>query len=205
MRQVFIANPKGGCGKTTIAVHVAAHFAVKGKRVALIDHDALKSSSDWLKSRPASRPVIASMVTHGDNPIDTGDNDWIIHDLPAAWNLKNVDSLINAGDRVLIPVLSSPNDIKACLRFVMDLYRTGSLDKDIKYGFVANRIKMHTRYFEVLKEFLSRMELPLVACLRDTQNYVHCMNAGLSIFELPKSRVLIDVNQWSKLTRWLET
>lgn len=46
MGQIFIANPKGGCGKTTVAVQLAGFYANMARSVQLVDHDAQRSSLD---------------------------------------------------------------------------------------------------------------------------------------------------------------
>ncbi len=40
MKVITLSNEKGGVGKTTIATHIAAGLAVRGKRVLMIDADA---------------------------------------------------------------------------------------------------------------------------------------------------------------------
>lgn len=203
MNQIFVANPKGGCGKTTISTQLASYYSLQGYSVLLVDHDAQRSSSDWLASRPASLAPIQLLATPVDTPVDDDCADVVVHDMPAAWSLAHVVDIIHPGDKVLIPVLPSPTDIKACLRFIMSLHRAGMMERAIDAGMIANRARTHTRYFKVLLEFLERMDLPLLATLRDTQNYVRAMDRGLSIFDLPPARVARDIDQWQSILQWL--
>ena len=54
MLKVLIASSKGGCGKTTLATHLAAHYAVGGKNTVLVDCDRLGSSRRWCERRAGS-------------------------------------------------------------------------------------------------------------------------------------------------------
>ena len=68
MLKVLIASCKGGCGKTTLATHLAAHYAVEGKNTVLVDCDKLASSRHWCERRAG----LASAVL----PIDGTKRNW---------------------------------------------------------------------------------------------------------------------------------
>ena len=44
MRHIMLINPKGGCGKSTLATNLASYYASEGYRVALVDYDSQASS-----------------------------------------------------------------------------------------------------------------------------------------------------------------
>lgn len=66
MRVLLIGSAKGGAGKTTAAVHLAAGYARKGKRVALVDLDVQGHSSVWFAGREVrGEPGLAEALLAG--------------------------------------------------------------------------------------------------------------------------------------------
>ena len=53
---VTVAQQKGGAGKTTLAVHLAAYWAQSGRNVAAVDIDPQGSFTHWTELRFAARP-----------------------------------------------------------------------------------------------------------------------------------------------------
>jgi hypothetical protein len=52
--------------------------------------------------------------------------------------------------------------------------------------------------------FLTSLEIPIIAQLRDSQNYVHAAAAGVGIYELPLYKVRKDLEQMDPLLEWLD-
>ncbi|MHC5853422.1 ParA family protein [Nostoc sp.] len=50
MTIIALVNQKGGCSKSTSAVHLTCWLSRKGRKVHLLDADAQRSSSIWLQS-----------------------------------------------------------------------------------------------------------------------------------------------------------
>jgi chromosome partitioning protein len=88
---IAIFNPKGGAGKTTTAVNLAAALAGTGRRVLLVDLEADMNASISLGIRPTdTRPSIADVLLHDRRPPDA---------VRAADGVKNL-SLVTGSPRL---------------------------------------------------------------------------------------------------------
>jgi chromosome partitioning protein len=203
--QIFVVNSKGGSGKTTIATQLAGYYAQQ-RQVLLIDRDIQKSASDWFQNRPVSLPNIQLIKDVNLIPIGSHEDGVVIHDLPAGF-IPTLDCPLFAAhevNKMLIPIMASPTDIKAGLRFIMAIYKSGLLESKIKAGFIANRTRSNIRYHQTLMEFLHRVDIPLIGTLRDSQNYIRTMERSISIFDLPAHSMKQDLEQWQPIIEWLE-
>jgi chromosome partitioning protein len=72
----------------------------------------------------------------------------------------------------------------------------------VQLGVVAMRIREHTLALEQLRHFLAELAVPVVAELRDTQNYVQLAAHGLTLWDVAPSRVERDLPQWEPMLAW---
>ena len=52
LNKVVVLNPKGGCGKSTIATNLAACYTKRESTPAIMDYDPQGSTLAWLERRP---------------------------------------------------------------------------------------------------------------------------------------------------------
>ncbi|HZF81398.1 MAG TPA: ParA family protein [Rubrivivax sp.] len=205
MPVIVIANPKGGAGKSTLATNVAGCLATEGHAVMLGDIDRQQSSRRWLALRPPHLPLIRGWDVAADNIVrPPKGTTHVVLDTPAGLHGKKLDAVMKIADRMLIPLQASLFDIQATHTFITELrgHRRGG---ELKLGLVGIRVREHTKASEQLHHYLATLPVPVVASLRDTQNYVQLAAHGLTLWDVAKSRVERDLEQWEPLLRWLKS
>ena len=204
MRAVLVANPKGGAGKTTLATNLSGYFANQGKKTTLCDLDRQQSSLRWMAFRDPALPAITGY--YGGNQISLNlprEADWVVVDAPAGLQGYKLSDYLRTVDKALVPLVPSVFDMAATEDF-LNTVRGEVRGVRAKVGIVAMRVDPRTKAASMLEEFLKHFDIPIVAYLRNTQNYVNVAAAGATVFDPPKAKHRRDLEQWSSLISWLE-
>lgn len=213
LQKIVVLNPKGGCGKTTIATNIASYFAVKGSFPALLDCDPQGYSMRWIERRHSSLPPVHGICAHKKTmqavpswhlrvPQETTR---LIIDTPAAIENPDLFDLTYDASNILIPVMPSAIDIRYATRFIAELLLVTRIDRrNRQLAVVATRTRKNTKSLIQLMRFLTSLQIPLIAVLRDSQNFVYAAGNGIGIYEMPAHKVRDDIREFAPIVTWLE-
>jgi chromosome partitioning protein len=213
MQRIVVLNPKGGSGKTTIAINLASYYAQRGERPALMDYDPQASAARWVRKRQASQaPIYLINAFERDNSVTRAyqlrvpdGTRRIIIDTPAAVEAAEMPELTANADKILVPVLPSDIDIHACARCITSLLLVAKVKRaENRLAIIANRVRRNTRMYQSLTRFLGTLDIPIVATLRDSQNFVRAAELGLGLHEMKHYQVSEDLQAWTSLLAWLD-
>jgi len=213
LNKIVILNPKGGCGKTTLSTNLASYYAASGPVPAVMDCDPQGSTMAWLERRPVSLPTIHGIAAYKRTMQAT--RSWqlrvpnettnLIVDSPASLTSDDLREVTRDSSSILVPVLPSSIDIHAASRCIADLLLVAKVyRRDRKLAVVANRTRKNTKSFEKLMRFLDSLGIPIIAVLRDSQNFVHAAEEGIGICEMQPYKVRKDIVEIEKIVTWLD-
>lgn len=213
MQRILVLNPKGGSGKTTVAINLACYFASLGDHPLLSDDDPQGSSTRWLKKRTPQQAAIHGLSAFDRNARVTRawqmrippDAQHVIVDTPAAVPAQELPEITKNADAIIVPVLPSDIDIHACSKCIADLLLIAKVRRgENRIGVIANRVRRNTLIYQSLMRFLSTLRIPVIATLRDSQNYVRAAELGIGLHEMKAQSVARDLDDWEPLLAWLK-
>jgi chromosome partitioning protein len=134
-------------------------------------------------------------------PLDT---ERLVVDTAAALDSQNIPDITRNATAVLVPVLPSDIDIHAAAKCISDLLLIAKIRREEqRIAVIANRVKKNTLVYKALMRFLETLNIPVVATLRDSQNYIRAAELGQGLFEMKPTQVREDMEQWLPLIGWL--
>src|ERR1700719_4750030 len=121
----------------------------------------------------------------------------IVVDTPAAVPAQDLPDMTKGADAIIVPVLPYDIDIHACSKCIADLLLIAKVRRDEnRIGVVANRVRRNTVIYQSLMRFLETLRIPVIATLRDSQNYVRAAEQGVGLYEMKKQLVEQDLKDW---------
>jgi chromosome partitioning protein len=212
LNKIVILNPKGGCGKSTLATNIAACYAQGSPVPTVMDYDPQGSTMAWLSRRSDELPTIHGIAAYKRSMQAT--RSWqlrvpnetmnLIVDSAAGINHDDLRELTRDASSILVPVLPSMMDTHAASRIIADLLLVAKINRnERKLAVVANRTRKNTKSLAQLMRFLDSLGIPIIAVLRDSQNFVHAAEMGVGVHEMQPSRVREDVEQVNRIVAWL--
>ena len=185
---ISVLNQKGGVGKTTLSVNLAAAMAKSGSRILLIDADPQGSSLDWAAARSDDPifPVVGlprATIHKEVEELGKGYDHIIIDGPPRVTDLAR--SAILAADMVLIPVQPSPYDIWAAEEVVKLIEEAKVFKENIKCAFVVNRKIANTAIGRDVGEALAAYPVQvLVASITQRVIFAEAAAQGRAVHEI---------------------
>lgn len=163
---IVIANSKGGVGKSTLAVHLAAWLNQRGHSVTLADCDTQQSSSEWIREAcPGVKAVRLDNpdVILNDLPMLRHDADFVVADGPGSQTETSRALLLRA-DLAIVPCKASMLEVRALAKATEVLRQA----QDIRGGspealIVLSMVGKNYRLTKDMKDAAAALNLPLAA------------------------------------------
>lgn len=204
---IAVAQRKGGAGKSTLAANLAAAFAGRGERVALLDTDPQKTLSHW----HAARAAAGSKASVLDFEAPAGwrvpgacdkfrrSHDVILLDTPPHDD-TDARIAIRAADLVLVPLQPSAADLWA-MGATLDLARAEKRPAAL----TLNRVPAQGRVgADVACELRAQGLTLLDAPLGNRSGFASAFAAGLGVTEAaPRSLAAEEVRALATALRGL--
>jgi chromosome partitioning protein len=160
---IAVLNLKGGTGKTTSSVFLAAGFTRAGARTLLVDADPQGSALAWsglVEDWPIPTLALPQPVLHRQLPQLGRDYEHVVVDCPPAHEAI-VRSALLVADLVVMPMAPSMMDLDR-LRPTLTLLADVAPQNEPTFWALLTRVRSGTTLSSAAREWLTANEVPVL-------------------------------------------
>ena len=183
-----VINQKGGAGKTTLAMNLAAGLARRGDTIVM-DLDPQGSSSQWARMGQQPFPATVEQI-NGNWDARTLHQNYqayrhMVLDCPPSLDSHASLQALRACDIALIPVLPSPIDLWASLKLPQEIEEARKVNPNIKAFLVLNQLEPNSALSAAMHDALLEFGIPVLdAVIRRRAVYRSAALEGVSVFQM---------------------
>jgi len=183
MKIITLMNQKGGVGKTTLALSLAARWHLMGHSVSIVDADPQQALVFWKKQQAENSKLAEIDVYSVKLPAEIRGSrnlksDYVIIDTPGTDKMI-VRSALNTSDALLIPVQPSSLDVQASAPTVQTALASGK-----PTAYVVNRFVSQT---QLGKDVMRSLQNTPATVLRKAMGQYQAFPRSTGIGETPST------------------
>lgn len=204
MAIIAIANQKGGCAKSTTAVHLAYWLQLKGHQVAVIDADAQRSSSIWFQDIEDAK-VTVEVIQNARHllqqvPALATQFDHCIIDGPAGLS-EATKGILACADLVIVPCQPTGVDLRSAADAIQLIRQVQTVREGLPdVRVLLSRAVKGTLLKDEAKNRLQKAGIPLLSTMiHQRQVIADTFGQGATVFHLAGSAAIAASQEFEAL------
>lgn len=193
---IAVQNPKGGCGKTTIAVNLARAIQLDGYETVILDTDTQGSARDWRARSPSD--YNGPRVEKATNPrllgasVDQAGGEVVVIDGSARLG-KHTGAVVATCDVLLIPVQPTALDLWGTVEF-MDTVEVAARE-GLPVAFVPSRRDPRTNLAKQIGAALDTYGFPVLQGTAQRVGYAYAVQDGRTVLDGYDDKAADEIRQ----------